>query len=76
MAARKFTTKTGARNGNVLKQVVNLRDKKEMSWAAIAAELDIAPRTARRLYQEKNGVGSHHGLLPGKGGRRPVVAAA
>ena len=76
MAARKFTTKTGARNASVTLKVTQLRDKKEMSWAAIAAELDIAPRTARRLYQERNGVGSHHGLLPGKGGRRPVVAAA
>lgn len=68
MAARKFTTKSGARNGNVLVKVTQMR-KAGQSWATIAAKLDIAPRTARRLYDEKNGAGAHHGLLPGKGGR-------
>lgn len=71
---KKFTTKTGARQANVLRKVVAMRDKRQLSWAAIAAELEIAPRTARRLYQEVKGAGSHHGLLPGKGGRRPVAA--
>lgn len=70
---RKFTTKAGTRSAKVLTQVTNLRDKKFLSWAAIAEQLDIAPRTARRIYQEKNGIGSQHGLLPGKGGR--TVAA-
>lgn len=74
MAARKFTTKSGARNGNTLVKVTQMR-KAGQSWATIAAKLDIAPRTARRLYDEKNGAGSHHGLLPGKGGRTVANAA-
>lgn len=76
MATRKFTTKQGDRSGKVLNDVVRLRDKQEMSWAQIAAKLDIAPRTARRLYDEKMGEGAHHGLLPGKGGRQVVPVAA
>lgn len=73
---RKFTTKAGARNASVLKRVVSLRDNGENSWAAIADTLEIAPRTARRLYDEAKGQkGAHHGLLPGKGGRRPVQVA-
>jgi hypothetical protein len=75
MAARKFTKADGTRTAKVLNDVVRLRDKGEMSWAGIAAKLEIAPRTARRLYDEKMGEGAHHGLLPGKGGRRPVEAA-
>lgn len=71
--ARKFATKTGARSGNTLKRVTSLR-KQGNSWATIAQRLGIAPRTARRIYDEANGEGSHHGLLPGKGGRRPVSA--
>ena len=68
--------KFGSQRGNKRAQVVRMRTKGQMSWAAIAAELDIAPRTARRLFQEKQGVGTHHGLLPGKGGRRPVQEVA
>lgn len=74
MAARKFVKADGTRNMKDVNDIVRLRDKQEMSWAAIAAKFDIAPRTARRLYDEKMGEGAHHGLLPGKGGRRPVVA--
>lgn len=73
-ATRKFATKAGTRNGNVLRQVTAMRNAGN-SWATIAAKLEIAPRTARRIFQEKNGAGSHHGLLPGKGGRRPVAKA-
>lgn len=51
------------------KKVVALRNKK-MSWGQIAAELKVAPRTTRRLYDEVKGEGAHHGLLPGKGGRQ------
>lgn len=54
-------------------KVTNLRDKKQQAWAEIGAQLGIAPRTARRVYDELNGAGAHHGLLDGKGGRRPVV---
>ena len=67
--------KFGSQRGNKRSQVVRMRTKDQMSWADIAAALEIAPRTARRLFQEKQGQGSHHGLLPGKGGRRPVVSA-
>ncbi len=42
------------------------------SWAAIGQALGVAPRTARALYQQANGAHSHHGTLPGKGGRYPV----
>lgn len=73
MAARKFTKVDGTRNAKVLNDVVRLRTKQEMSWAQIAEKLEIAPRTARRLFDEKMGAGAHHGLLPGKGGR--TVAA-
>ena len=54
-------------------KVVNLRDKKQLAWAVIGQEVGVAPRTARRLYDEVKGAGAHVGLLPGKGGRRPVV---
>lgn len=73
MAAEK---KFGKNRHNITRKVTSMRNKRGLSWAEIAKELEIAPRTARRLFQEKNGVGSHHGLLPGKGGRRPVDAAA
>lgn len=49
--------------------VVKHRDEKGLSWAQIAAKLDVSPGTARRLYDEVKGEGAHHGLLPGKGGR-------
>jgi DNA-binding transcriptional regulator YhcF (GntR family) len=42
----------------------------------IGNELGVAPRTARRLYDELKGAGAHHGLLEGKGGRRPVAKPA
>lgn len=66
--------KFGAQRNNKRRSVVSMRDKRQMSWAAIAETLEVAPRTARRLYQEQKGTGTHHGLLPGKGGRRPVAA--
>lgn len=59
---------------NLRKMIVARRDKKQMSWAQIGAEFNIAPRTARRLYDEAKGEGAHYGLLQGKGGRRPVDA--
>lgn len=69
-AAKQGNKKFGGQRGNVRSKIVRLRNKEQMSWADIAAELDIAPRTARRLYDEKAGDGAHYGLLPGKGGRR------
>ncbi len=66
-ANRKF----GSQRGNKRSQVVRMRTKDLMSWAQIGEALEIAPRTARRLFQEKAGAHTHHGLLPGKGGRLP-----
>lgn len=66
--------KFGAQRGNKRSRVVGLRNK-GFSWAAIALELDIAPRTARRLFDEKMGNEAHYASrIPGKGGR--VRAAA
>lgn len=59
---------------NARKRVVTMRTKKLMSWAAIAAELEVAPRTARRLFQEAMGEHTHHDHLPNKGGRFPTTA--
>jgi len=71
----KFATKSGARNQKVLNDVKRMRDIGLMSWANIGNTLGVAPRTARRLYNEKAGMeGMHHGLLPGKGGRYPEAA--
>lgn len=68
MAAR--MAKIGKANrGTSAKSIVSMRDKKQMSWVQIAAAKGVAPRTARRLYNEVKGEGAHHGLLPGKGGR-------
>lgn len=62
--------KFGAQRGNVRSKIVRMRTKDQMSWVDIAGELNIAPRTARRLFDEKMGDGAHFGLLDGKGGRR------
>ncbi len=71
----KFAKADGTRNGKVLNDVKRMRDVNLMSWVAIADKLGCAPRTARRLYNEKAGrEGMHHGLLPGKGGRTPEAA--
>lgn len=67
-ANRKF----GSQRGNKRAQIVRLRTKENLSWAQIGTTLDIAPRTARRLFDEKMGDGAHVGLLLGKGGRRPA----
>lgn len=66
----KFTTKTtGKRNATILKQVTAKRNK-GASWAAIAADLQVAPRTVRRIFDEANGEGAHFASrVPGKGGR-------
>lgn len=57
-------------------KVVTMRDKQNKSWAVIGEAIGVAPRTARRLYDEVKGEGAHHGLLEGKGGRRPVAKPA
>lgn len=60
------------RRHNTTRSIVSMRTKKLMSWRDIAAKLDIAPRTARRLFQEAMGEHQHHDHLPGKGGRFPA----
>lgn len=51
--------------------------EKTPSWATIGKSLTppVSPATARRLYDSVHGTGAHHGLIPGRGGRRPVAAA-
>jgi hypothetical protein len=63
--------KFGSQRDNVRRKVIRMREQDLMSWASIGEELGLAPRTVRRLYQEKVGKGAHHGLLPGKGGQMP-----
>lgn len=71
----KFTTKTGNRSATVLKQVTSKRNK-GMAWRAIAADLEVAPRTVRRIFDEANGEGAHFASrIPGKGGRTQAVEA-
>ena len=66
---KKFTTTTGKRTPQVKAKVVSMRKKGE-SWASIASKLEISPRTARRIFDEKMGEGAHfESRLSGKGGR-------
>jgi orotate phosphoribosyltransferase-like protein len=70
----KFQTKAGERSSKVLKQVTALRNK-GMAWRAIAAQLEVAPRTVRRIFDEANGEGAHfESRLEGKGGRTRQTA--
>ncbi len=69
--------KVAAKPSAAAKRVVTLRDKggkphTGASWAAIGKSLTppVSPATARRMYDSVKGAGAHHGLLPGKGGRR------
>ena len=64
--------KFGSQRHNVARKVVRMRTKGLLSWAAIAAELEIAPRTVRKLFQERVGSHQHHDHLPTKGGRFPA----
>lgn len=67
-----MSKKFGSQRHNIRRKVVRMRLKDMLSWADIAAELDIAPRTARKLFQESEGEGQHHDHIPGKGGRFPA----
>lgn len=58
---------------SLAQQVVRLRDKQHLSWNDIGETVDRAAATCRRLYDELKGEGAHVGLLPGKGGRLPIV---
>lgn len=66
-----MSKKFGSQRNNMRKKVYRLRTKGLLSWAAIAAELEVAPRTARTLFQEAAGTHQHHDHLPNKGGRFP-----
>lgn len=66
-----MSKKFGSNRHNVRRKVYRMRTKGLMSWQAIAAELDIAPRTARKLFQEQAGEHQHHDHLPNRGGRFP-----
>lgn len=65
----KHTNKDGSRNKSVAKRIVRMRDKDNLSWRNIAAELEIAPRTVRRMYDEVKGEGAHFSSRPLVGGR-------
>lgn len=65
-----LATTTGKRSPQAVAKIARMRNKDEMSWADIGAELDIAPRTVRRIFDEKFGTGAHFASrLEGKGGR-------
>lgn len=66
-----MSKKFGSQRHNIRRKVYRLRTKDLLSWSQIAAQLDIAPRTARKLFQEQAGQGQHHDHLPNKGGRFP-----
>lgn len=67
--AKTGNKKFGGQRNNKRRQVVSLRNKGG-SWAEIAGKLEIAPRTARRLFDEAKGEGAHFASrVPGKGGR-------
>jgi hypothetical protein len=66
-----MSKKFGSNRSNVRRKVYRMRTKNLMSWQAIAAELEIAPRTARKLFQEQAGEHQHHDHLPNRGGRFP-----
>lgn len=67
--------KFGGQRNNKRRKIVSMR-KKGASWAAIAAELDVAPRTVRRMFDEQVGEGAHfESRIPGKGGRTRQVKA-
>lgn len=64
--------KLGSNRHNVARKIVRLRTKELLSWADIAAQLEISPKLARKLFQERIGEHQHHDHLPSKGGRFPA----
>jgi hypothetical protein len=61
----------GTSRYNVSRKVVRLRTKDLLSWREIANTLEISPKLARKLFQERIGEHQHHDHLPNKGGRFP-----
>lgn len=66
------TKKFGSNRHNIARKVVRLRTKELLSWQAIADMLEISPKLARNLFQERIGTHQHHDHLPTKGGRFPA----
>lgn len=65
-----LATTTGKRSPQAVAKIARMRNKDGMSWAAIGTELNIAPRTVRRIFDEKFGKGAHfESRVEGKGGR-------
>ena len=54
----------------VAKEIVRLRDKESLSWARIAARVDITEAKCRTIYEATSGT-PHRGNRIGKGGRYP-----
>lgn len=54
----------------VAKEIVRLRDKEGLSWARIAARVDITEASCRTIYEKTSGT-PHRGNRIGKGGRYP-----
>ena len=54
----------------VAKEIVRLRDKESLSWARIAARVDITEARCRTIYEATSGT-PHRGNRIGKGGRYP-----
>jgi hypothetical protein len=54
----------------VAAEIVRLRDKEALSWARIAARVDVTEARCRTIYEETSGK-AHRGNRIGKGGRYP-----
>lgn len=52
------------------KEIVRLRDKESLSWARIAARVNITEARCRTIYESTSGT-PHRGNRIGKGGRYP-----
>lgn len=71
MSTKSSNRKFGSQRHNVARKVVRLRTKELLSWQAIAAMLEISPKLARKLFQERVGEHQHHDHIAGRGGRFP-----
>lgn len=67
----KLSEIAGSTRYNAGRKVVKMRTKDMLSWNTIAEALEVSPRTARKLFQERIGEHQHHDHLIGKGGRFP-----
>lgn len=73
-ANKKFATKSGKRDPNIRRKVVNLRVKQELSWAAIGELLGVSPKTVRAIFDDQQGDGAHFDHRPLPGGRPHPMA--